>query len=81
MKLTPLTLGHYHAGAAAARKAVELLRAAHGQGRLRIAPKEAVWFDTLQDTLDELPEDEGEFIAGQLALADRSRFLPHEYGL
>jgi methanol--5-hydroxybenzimidazolylcobamide Co-methyltransferase len=72
---------HYHAGVAVARKAVELLRAAHGQGRLRIAPHETVWLDTLQDTLDELPEDEGEFIAGQLAQADRSRFLPHEYGL
>jgi methanol--5-hydroxybenzimidazolylcobamide Co-methyltransferase len=72
---------HYHAGAAVARKAVELLRGAHAEGRLRIAPNELVWFDTMQDTLDELPESESEFIARQLALADRSRFLPEEYGL
>jgi methanol--5-hydroxybenzimidazolylcobamide Co-methyltransferase len=72
---------HYHAGAAVARKAVELLRGAQADGRLRIAPKEMVWFDTMQETLDELPESETEFIAGQLALADRSRFLPEEYGL
>jgi methanol--5-hydroxybenzimidazolylcobamide Co-methyltransferase len=72
---------HYHAGAAAARKAVELLRGAHAQGKLRIAPNELVWFDTMQDTLDELPESETEFIARQLAVADRSRFLPEEYGL
>jgi methanol--5-hydroxybenzimidazolylcobamide Co-methyltransferase len=72
---------HYHAGVAVARKAVELLLGAHAQGKLRIAPNEVVWFDTLQDTLDELPESESEFICQQLALADRSRFLPEEYGL
>jgi methanol--5-hydroxybenzimidazolylcobamide Co-methyltransferase len=72
---------HYHAGVAVARKAVELLRGAHDQGKVRIAPNETIWFDTLQDTLDELPESESEFIAQQLALADRSRFLPKEYGL
>jgi hypothetical protein len=35
----------------------------------------------MQDTLDQLPESESEFIAQQLARADRSRFLPEEYGL
>jgi hypothetical protein len=49
--------------------------------KLRIAPNETIWFDSMQDTLDELPESESEFIARQLALADRSRFLPEEYGL
>ena len=44
-------------------------------------PTRLIWFDTLQDTLDELPESESEFIVQQLALADRSRFLPEEYGL
>jgi methanol--5-hydroxybenzimidazolylcobamide Co-methyltransferase len=72
---------HYHAGVAVARKAVERLRGAHAQGKLRIAPNEVIWFDTLQDVLDELPESESEFIAQQLAVADRSRFLPEEYGL
>ena len=64
-----------------ARKAVELLRRAHAKGKVRIAPNELVWFDTMQATLDELPESESEFIARQLAVADRSRFLPAEYGL
>ncbi len=72
---------HYHAGVAVARKAVDLLRRAHAKGKLRIAPNELVWFDTMQDTLDELPENESEFIGRQLALADRSRFLPEEYCL
>ena len=72
---------HYHAGVAVARKAVELLRGAHDQGKLRIAPNEVIWFDTLQDVLDDLPESESEFIAQQLALADKTKFLPAEYGL
>jgi methanol--5-hydroxybenzimidazolylcobamide Co-methyltransferase len=71
----------YLAGVAVARKAVALLQAAHEKGKLRIAPNETIWFDTLQDTLDEMPATEEEFISQQLALADRSRFLPQEYGL
>ncbi|MEI2723924.1 MAG: methyltransferase MtaB domain-containing protein [Verrucomicrobiota bacterium] len=84
MELARVIVGsdsHYHAGIAVARKAVELLRGAHAKGILRIAPNEVVWFDTLQDTLDDLPESESEFIGQQLAAADRSRFLPEEYGL
>ena len=48
---------------------------------LRIAPNEVIWFDTLQDTLNELPESESEFIGQQLALADKTKFLPEEYVL
>jgi methanol--5-hydroxybenzimidazolylcobamide Co-methyltransferase len=72
---------HYHAGVAVARRAVQMLRGAHAAGNLRVAPNELAWFDTMQDTLDELPESESEFIAQQLAKADRSRFLPGEYDL
>lgn len=72
---------HYHAGVAVARKAIELLGNAHDQKKLRIAPNEVIWFDSLQDTLDELPESESEFISQQLARADHSRFLPKEYDL
>jgi hypothetical protein len=35
----------------------------------------------LQDTLDDLPESESEFIGLQLTLADKAKFLPMEYGL
>jgi methanol--5-hydroxybenzimidazolylcobamide Co-methyltransferase len=72
---------HYHAGVAVARKALELLRAAHADGKVRIVPNEVAWFDTLQDALDELPASEAEFIEAQLALADPARFLPGEYAL
>ena len=72
---------HYHAGVAVARKAVDLLRTAHQEGRVHVAPGETGWFDTMQDCLDELPDNEQEFIDQQLAVADKSRFLPEEYGL
>jgi hypothetical protein len=32
-------------------------------GKLRIAPNEVAWFDSMQETLAELPESESEFIA------------------
>jgi hypothetical protein len=66
---------------AVARKAIEILRDAHAEGMLHIEPIEVAWFDRMQDSLDELPESESEFIAQQIALADRSRFIPGEYGL
>jgi len=72
---------HYHAGVAVARKSIELMRDAHAAGRLRIAENEADWLDNLTDALDELPEDEDQFISNQLATADRTKFLPAEYGL
>jgi len=72
---------HYHAGIAAGLKAVSLLREAHQAGQLRIAPGEVAWLDRMQEDLDDLPADEGEFISKQLAMADPARFLPAEYGL
>lgn len=72
---------HYHAGVAVARKAVALLRDANKAGRLAIASNEADWFDNLDDTLDDLPENEDEFISQQLAVADPTKFIPAEYGL
>ena len=72
---------YYHAGVTVARKAVELLHGAYSQGKLRIEPNEVTWFGNMQIALDELPASEAEFIAQQLARADRTRFLPKEYDL
>jgi methanol--5-hydroxybenzimidazolylcobamide Co-methyltransferase len=72
---------HYHAGVAAARTAIRLMQEAHADGALRIADNEANWLEMLTDTLDDLPEDEGAFIAEQVAMADPEKFLPGEYGL
>ncbi len=72
---------HYEAGRNAARKALELMRAAHEGGSLQVPANETGWFDTLNEALDDMPGDEGGFIAQQLALADTTRFTPSEYGL
>jgi methanol--5-hydroxybenzimidazolylcobamide Co-methyltransferase len=72
---------HYHAGVAVARRAVELLRDAAADNRLRIAPNESGWLDNMLESLDELPDSEEEFISRQIAMADPSKFLPEEYGL
>lgn len=72
---------HYHAGIAAGKKAVSLLGDAHKAGKLRIAPGEIDWLERMQDDLDDLPENEGQFISVQLAMADPTRFIAAEYGL
>ena len=72
---------HYHAGIAVARKAIELMETAHNDGRLKIADNEVAWFEMMTDALDDLPDDEGEFISQQIAMADAEKFLPAEYGL
>ena len=72
---------HYQAGVAVARKAIELMTEAQADGQLRIAENELGWLEMMTDTLDDLPEDEGEFISQQLMMADRTKFLQAEYGL
>jgi methanol--5-hydroxybenzimidazolylcobamide Co-methyltransferase len=72
---------HYHAGVAAARKAVSLMRDAHKAGQLRIAANEVKWLDAMDDTLDDLPESEDQFISQQLAMADQEKFIAAEYDL
>jgi methanol--5-hydroxybenzimidazolylcobamide Co-methyltransferase len=72
---------HYQAGVAVARKAVELMTEAQADGQLRIAENELGWLEMMTDTLDDLPEDEDEFISQQLVMADATKFLPAEYGL
>jgi hypothetical protein len=70
---------HYHAGVAVARKAVELLRDAHGEANCASRPMSWSGSTPCKTRWTELPESESEFIGRQLALADRSRFLPQEY--
>jgi methanol--5-hydroxybenzimidazolylcobamide Co-methyltransferase len=72
---------HYRAGCAAALEAVSILREGSESGCLHILEREKTWLDTIEDSVGELPESENDFIAEQLAFADREKFLPAEYGL
>ena len=71
----------YTAGVAAARCAIDLMRAGLASGSLKIAKRELGFLDSMTAQLDALPPDEGAFISQQMALADPARYLPAEYGL
>jgi methanol--5-hydroxybenzimidazolylcobamide Co-methyltransferase len=73
--------GHYRAGCAAALAAIQVLRDGLAGGDLRIAGREMMWLDTMEETVAALPLREDDFIAEQLPLADSSKFLAAEYGL
>lgn len=62
-------------------KAIDLMRQAHRDGKLTIAENELNWLDLMEDSAASLPDDEGDFIQQQLAVADASKFLPAQYGL
>ena len=72
---------HYAAGTAAARAAIEIIRAAHREGELVLPDKEVIWLDLMEGALAELPSREEQFIARMLASADPQKYLPAEYGL
>jgi methanol--5-hydroxybenzimidazolylcobamide Co-methyltransferase len=72
---------HYSAGRAAALESIAVMREGSEAGCLNIIEREKNWLETLADTVGELPENEDDFIADQLALADMEKFLPKEYGL
>ncbi|MCW5942231.1 MAG: hypothetical protein KIS66_08360 [Fimbriimonadaceae bacterium] len=69
----------YRAGIAAAREAIAILSDAAAQGACKISDREAVWFDRMTDTLDDLPSDEDAFIERTMAQVDRSTFVAEDY--
>jgi len=73
--------GPYEAGRSVALTATRLLRQAHAEGRLRLPPREVPWLDRMEKAVDTLPPAESDFIDQMLAGADRTRFVPAEYGL
>ncbi len=71
----------YAAGRAAAGTAVRLLREGLAENKVRIAELEQPWLDMMQNTLDETPENEDEFIGQMMAMVDTSKFVAADYGL
>jgi methanol--5-hydroxybenzimidazolylcobamide Co-methyltransferase len=61
--------------------ALDELRQALDQGRLKIPARESRWMGTLQKQADALPEHEEELIAEMLQSPAAASFLPAEYGL
>jgi methanol--5-hydroxybenzimidazolylcobamide Co-methyltransferase len=73
--------GDYHAGIAAARAAIFLMRDAHRAGALRIAPRELPWLDRLDAAIDALPDREAEFIGQMMGQVDTTKFVAADYGI
>lgn len=72
---------YYHAGIAAAREAIRILRESSNHGDLKLESRETSWLDRMQDELDDLPDTESRFIEEMMDEADLQKFLPVEYDL
>lgn len=71
----------YQAGIAAARAALGIMEEGHSSGCLKLAERDAVWLERMNDTLDELPGHEDEFIGEMLEEVDPAIFRASEYEL
>jgi len=69
----------YHAGQAAARAALQLLREGHRDGALRLAPRELPWLDRMQKALDSMPDGEVAFIKEMMIQVDTGKFVAADY--
>ncbi|HNW08873.1 MAG: methanol--corrinoid methyltransferase [Verrucomicrobia bacterium] len=73
--------GPYAAGKAAALTAVRLLRNAHQEKRLALHPRELPWLDRIQETVEELPSAEADFISEMMGAVDTEKFVVQDYEL
>ena len=71
----------YQAGQAAALTALRLIRTAHQDGALRLAPREVPYLDRLRQTLEALPTSETEFIGQMMGAVDTTKFVAGDYGI
>lgn len=61
--------------------ALEMIRAAHADGTLKIPVNETRWLDRLASQADALPESESDFVAERMDALKDAPYLPQEYGL
>jgi methanol--5-hydroxybenzimidazolylcobamide Co-methyltransferase len=72
---------HYHACIGTARKTIELLTHADAAGQLALGDRDRPFLEMIAATLDQLPDDEEQFIEEMLTEIDLSKVLPAEYDL
>ncbi len=72
---------HYNAGKAAGLLAVQLLREAQKEGRVKIHKRELPWLDRMQKTLEALPAGESQFIDEMMGTVDTTKFVAADYEL
>ena len=69
------------AGRAAALTAVQLLREAQAEGRLKLHPRELPWLDRIQKAVETIPASEAEFIGKMMGQVDITKFSAGDYNL
>ena len=69
------------AGKAAASTAITLIAEAHQDGLLKLPPRELPWLNRIRETVAEMPDKEGDFIAEMQRELDSSKFVAADYGL
>lgn len=72
---------HYLAGRAAASEAVAMLREGVAARRVNIRTNEQSWLDVIEQSVESMPDDEGDFIAERLDEVDPGLFRADQYGL
>ncbi len=71
----------YLAGKAVALCAIDLLTQGHKDGQVRIDEREIGWLDTMRESVEAMPDDEGQFIGQMMGMVDTSKFVPRDYEL
>lgn len=61
--------------------ALDILQRGVDKGELKMDERELGWLDRLRDQLDDIPEDEEEFIAEMNDEIEEGKYRPEEYGL
>lgn len=74
-------LDPFHAGQAAARTALGLIRQGYQGGVLRLEPRELPWLDRMEHALEDMPSTEAEFINRMLKEVGTGKFVPADYDL
>jgi methanol--5-hydroxybenzimidazolylcobamide Co-methyltransferase len=64
-----------------ARITLDILQRAIDKKELLLEERELTWIDMLRGQLDEIPQDEEEFIAGMKPELDKTKYIPQEYGI
>jgi methanol--5-hydroxybenzimidazolylcobamide Co-methyltransferase len=72
---------HYEAGIRVARRAIAIMRAAAGDGSLKLIRRETEWFDRMDRELDAMPASEDAFIGEMLQEVDPDKFRPGDYDI
>jgi methanol--5-hydroxybenzimidazolylcobamide Co-methyltransferase len=65
----------------AALVALDIMEEAIRSGQMTISEMETAYLHTLRNELNDIPDDESDFIEMMLPLLDTSKFIPSEYGL